>query len=63
MKVRKFLSSHEHFFAVKDETRREELFYVVFEESRKRVTEKKDNYLAFLKLKEEDGKLRLNSGR
>jgi pre-mRNA-processing factor 40 len=63
--VRDFLSKDDRFYAVDDETTREELFYEFVEEMRKREErnkrskkrEAKDALLAFLKLKEEDGKL------
>eukprot|EP00985_Skeletonema_marinoi_P009908 scaffold4665_cov162-Skeletonema_marinoi.AAC.1 len=64
MDVRDFLSKDDRFYAVDDETTREELFYEFVEEMRKREErnkrskkrEAKDAYLAFLKLREEDGK-------
>jgi len=65
MDVRDFLSKDDRFYAVDDETTREELFYEFVEEMRKREErnkrskkrEAKDTYLSFLKLKEEEGKL------
>lgn len=65
MDVRDFLSKDDRFYAVDDETTREELFYEFVEEMRKRderikrskKREAKDAYLAFLKLREEEGKL------
>jgi pre-mRNA-processing factor 40 len=65
MDVRDFLSKDDRFYAVDDETTREELFYEFVEEMRKREErnkrskkrEAKDAYLAFLKLREEEGKL------
>jgi pre-mRNA-processing factor 40 len=65
MDVRDFLSKDDRFYAVEDETTREELFYDFVEEMRKREErtkrnkkrEAKDAYLAFLKLREEEGKL------
>jgi pre-mRNA-processing factor 40 len=65
MDVRDFLSKDDRFYAVEDENTREELFYDFVEEMRKREErtkrnkkrEAKDAYLAFLKLREEEGKL------
>jgi len=65
MDVRDFLSKDDRFYAVDDETTREELFYEFVEEMRKREErikrskkrEAKDAYLAFLKLREEEGTL------
>ena len=65
MDVRDFLSKDDRFYAVDDETKREEMFYEFVEEMRKREErnkrskkrEAKDVFLAFLKLREEEGKL------
>ena len=65
MDVRDSLSKDDRFYAVEDETTREELFYEWVEELRKKdertkrnkKREAKDSCLAFLKAKEEEGKL------
>mmetsp|Transcript_12989 Transcript_12989/g.24712 ORF Transcript_12989/g.24712 Transcript_12989/m.24712 type:complete len:513 (-) Transcript_12989:694-2232(-) len=65
MDVRDSLAKDDRFYAVDDETAREELFYDFVEELRKREErtkrnkkrEAKEAFLAFLKVREEDGKL------
>ena len=63
--VRDLLSKDDRFYAVEDETTREELYYEFVEELRKKderskrnkIREAKENCLSYFKAKEEEGKL------